>query len=92
MIKTQPTSQILTTWQAIVRKHGLSRKQARRLFPRVLEHAIEHFEIVRATVRHELAAAIDSITSAAAIVTEAVVTVAMADFDREASELLGGAS
>jgi hypothetical protein len=81
---------IQTAWTKVAWRNGLSAREARRLFPRVLAHALEHFEVVRRAVRQELSAAVERMTSAARVLVEAEVIVAMATFDEGATALLGG--
>jgi hypothetical protein len=76
-------SKITVAWTAVARKNGLSRKQARELFPKVLAYAIDHFEVVRVAVREAIASAIDRITA-----VEVEVAAAMSTFDASAARLL----
>jgi hypothetical protein len=78
-------------WKAIIAKHSLTPKQARKLFPRVLAYALDHYKVVRQAVRNELAAAAEKVTAAATWI-DMEVAVLMADFDAGAAALLGNAS
>jgi hypothetical protein len=79
---------IQTAWGIVARRNGLSKKQARRTFPRVLEHAVEHHEVVRQALAVELDQELEAIATAEAMV-DLEVAVAMADFDEQAARLAG---
>jgi hypothetical protein len=74
------TSLIHATWAIVARRNGLSKKQAKRLFPKVLAYALDHFEVVRRAVRQELAAAVERITATAVILRDIEVATIVADF------------
>jgi hypothetical protein len=76
-------SKIEVTWAIVARRNGLSRKRARKLFPKVMAYAIDHFEVVRLAVREAMSEAIDRITA-----IEVEVRSAMASFDASAARLL----
>jgi len=80
---------IQTAWAIVAHRNGLSKKQARRMFPRVLKHAVEHHEVVRQALVAELEHKLDVITTAGLLV-EFEVALAMGDFDAQAAALLGG--
>jgi hypothetical protein len=75
------TSHIEITWSVVARRNGLSRRQARRWFPRVLAYALDHFEVVRRAVRQELADAVGRITAAAVVLRDIEVATIVGDFD-----------
>lgn len=85
------TMSIRTAWAIVARRNGLSKKQARRMFPRVLKHAAEHHEVVRQALVAELQQQLDGITTAGLLV-ELEVALAMAVFDEQAGALLDTAS
>jgi hypothetical protein len=74
------TSRIEIAWSVVARRNGLSRRQARRWFPRVLGYALDHFEVVRQAVRQELAAAVGRITATAVVLRDIEVATIMGDF------------
>ena len=82
---------VRTAWAMVARRNGLSKKQARRMFPRVLKHAVEHHEVVRRALVAELEQKLDVITTAGLLV-ELEVGLAMAEFDEQAAALLNGVS
>jgi hypothetical protein len=82
---------IRTAWTIVARRNGLSKKQARRMFPRVLKHAVEHHDVVRQALVAELEQKLDVITVAGLLV-ELEVSLAMAAFDEQAAALLDSAS
>jgi hypothetical protein len=79
---------IRTAWGIVASRNGLSKKQARRMFPRVLKHAVEQHEVVRKALVAELEQKLDVITTASLLV-EFEVALAMADLDEQAAVLLG---
>ena len=82
---------IRTAWAIVARRNGLSKTQARRMFPRVLKRAVEHHGVVRQALVAELEQKLD-VTTAAGLLVELEVALAMTDFDEQAAAFLDSAS
>ena len=82
---------IRTAWAIVAHRNGISKTQARRMFPRVLKHAVERHEVVRRALVAELEQKLDVIATAGLLV-ELEVALAMAHFDEQAAALLDSAS
>jgi hypothetical protein len=89
-INIQNHLSVEATWALVWRRNGLTKRQARRLWPRVLKHALATFQVVRDAVRRELDAAVSRITGMAVALTEIEVATEVAGLDEELALLLEG--